>query len=194
MPPWPWPALGGLCARPPVTTRRRAHRRSRRRQPRTFRPRHVPSCTATMPSRRSEPVYAATPPIYTPLPRGETAADWRGEFRKALHKCNDSHGFRNKPRLHELQEARLQEDYDRWLKWREKFGVNMLLFRSSSSRGIIFNALKVSLLIRVRSSLRSRPRRNSPGKRSPRTRRARSSTRSWPGSARATRPTRSWRQ
>ena len=52
-------------------------------------------------------MYAARPPRYTPLLRGETAADWRGEFRKALHKCNDSHGFRNKPRLHELQEARL---------------------------------------------------------------------------------------
>ena len=90
-------------------------------------------------------MYAATPPIYTPLPRGETAADWRGEFRKALRKHNDSYGFRTKPRLRELQEARLQEDYDRWLKWREKFGVNMLLFRSSSSRGIIFKALQVSL-------------------------------------------------
>ena len=123
-------------------------------------------------------MYAATPPIYTPLPRGETAADWRGEFRKALHKCNDSHGFRNKPRLHELQEARLQEDYDRWLKWREKFGVNMLLFRSSSSRGIIFEALKVSLLIRVRSSLCSCPRRSTARRRSPQTWRARSSTRS----------------
>ena len=123
-------------------------------------------------------MYAATPPIYTPLPRGETAADWRGEFRKALHKCNDSHGFRNKPRLHELQEARLQEDYDRWLKWREKFGVNMLLFRSSSSRGIIFKALQVSVLIRVRSSLCSRPRRSTARRRSPRTRWTRSSTRS----------------
>ena len=123
-------------------------------------------------------MYAVTPPIYTPLPRGETAADWRGEFRKVLRKHNDSYGFRTKPRLNELQEARLQEDYDRWLKWREKFGVNMLLFRSSSSRSIIFNALKVSLLIRVRSSLRSRPRRSTAGKRSPRTRRARSSTKS----------------
>ena len=130
-----------------------------------------------MPSRRSEPVYAATPPIYTPLPRGETAADWRGEFRKALHKCNDRYIF-NKPRAIELQEARLQEDYDRWLKWREKFGVDMLLIRSSSSRGIIFKALQVSVLIRVRSSLRSRPRRSTAGRRSPRTRRARSSTRS----------------
>ena len=123
-------------------------------------------------------MYAATPPIYTPLLRGETAADWRGEFRKVLRKHNDSYGFRTKPRLNELQEARLQEDYDRWLKWREKFGVNMLLFRSSSSRSIIFNALKVSLLIRVRSSLRSRPRRSTAGRRSPRTRRARSSARS----------------
>ena len=79
-------------------------------------------------------MYAATPPIYTPLLRGETAADWRGEFRKVLRKHNDSYGFRTKPRLNELQEARLQEDYDRWLKWREKFGVNMLLIRSSSSR------------------------------------------------------------
>ena len=123
-------------------------------------------------------MYAAKPALYTPLLRGETAADWRGEFRKVLRKHNDSYGFRTKPRLNELQEARLQEDYDRWLKWREKFGVNMLLFRSSSSRSIIFNALKVSLLIRVRSSLRSRPRRSTAGKRSPRTRRARSSTRS----------------
>ena len=123
-------------------------------------------------------MYAATPPIYTPLLRGETAADWRGEFRKVLRKCNDKYNFRNKPRLHELQEARLQEDYDRWLKWREKFGVNMLLIRSSSSRSIIFNAMKVSLLIRVRSSLRSRPRRSTAGRRSPRTRRARSSARS----------------
>ena len=121
-------------------------------------------------------MYAARPARYTPLPRGETAADWRGEFRKALRKCNDSHGFRNKPRLHELQEARLQEDYDRWLKWREKFGVNMLLFRSSSSRGIIFNALQVSVLIRVRSSYSPVafyvrfPRRSSARKRAPPTR------------------------
>ena len=130
-----------------------------------------------MPSLRSEPVYAARPPRYTPLLRGESAADWRETFRKAWRKCNDKYVF-NKPRAIELQEARLQEDYDRWLKWREKFGVNMLLFRSSSSRGIIFNALKVSVLIRVRSSLRSRPRRSTAGRRSPRTRRARSSTRS----------------
>ena len=122
-------------------------------------------------------MYAARPAIYTPLLRGETAADWRGEFRKAWRKCNDKYVF-NKPRAIELHEARLQEDYDRWLKWREKFGVNMLLFRSSSSRGIIFNALKVSLLIRVRSSLRSCPRRSTAKKRSPRTRSARSSTRS----------------
>ena len=97
-----------------------------------------------MPSLRSEPVYAARPAIYTPLLRGETAADWRGTFRKEWRKCNGKYVF-NKPRAIELQEARLQEDYDRWLKWREKFGVNMLLFRSSSSRGIIFKALQVSL-------------------------------------------------
>ena len=123
-------------------------------------------------------MYAATPPIYTPLPRGETAADWRDTFRKDLRKYRAKFVSCNRTRLIEIQEARIQEDYDRWLKCREKFGVNMLLFRSSSSRGIIFNALKVSLLIRVRSSLRSRPRRSTAGRRSPRTRRARSSTRS----------------
>ena len=123
-------------------------------------------------------MYAARPARYTPLPRGETAADWRNTFRKDLRKYNDKCVPCNKPHLIEIQEARIQEDYGRWLKWREKFGVNMLLFRSSSSRGIIFNALKVSLLIRVRSSLRSRPRRSTAGRRSPRTRRARSSTRS----------------
>ena len=130
-------------------------------------------------------MYAARPPRYTPLLRGETAADWREIFRKEWRKCNYKYVF-NKPRAIELHEARLQEDYDRWLKWREKFGVNMLLFRSSSSRGIIFKALQVSALIRVRSSLlvefrstmRARPRRSTARRRSPRTRRARSSTRS----------------
>ena len=103
-----------------------------------------------MPSLRSEPVYAARPARYTPLLRGETAADWRDTFRKEWYKCNDKYEFRcNKTRLIELQEATLQEDYDNWLKWREKFGVGMLLNDTSSNRHIIFTALQVSALIRV---------------------------------------------
>ena len=132
-------------------------------------------------------MYAARPARYTPLPRGETAADWRDTFRKQLRKYNDKFVSCNKTRLIEIQEARLQEDYDRWLKCREKFGVDMLLIRSSSSRSIIFKALQVSVLIRVRSSVlsakfrsptRAHPRRGSPRRRSPRTRGSKRSTRS----------------
>ena len=91
---------------------------------------------------------------YTPLLRGETAADWREIFRKSWSKCNDKYVF-NKPRAIELHEARLQEDYEMWLEWREKFGVNKLLMDTSSNRHIIFTALQVSALIRVRSSVHS---------------------------------------
>ena len=131
-------------------------------------------------------MYAARPARYTPLLRGETAADWREIFRKSWSKCNDKYVF-NKPRAIELHEARLQEDYDNWLKWREKFGVGMLLNDTSSNRHIIFTALQVSVFIRVRSSvlsakfrspMRARPRRGSPRRRSPRTRGSKSSTRS----------------
>ena len=123
-------------------------------------------------------MYAARPARYTPLPRGETAADWRDTFRKDLRKYRAKFVSCNRTRLIEIQEARIQEDYDNWLRAREKFGVDMLLIRSSSSRGIIFKALQVSVLIRVRSSLCSRPRRSTARRRSPRTRWTRSSTRS----------------
>ena len=135
-------------------------------------------------------MYAARPARYTPLLRGETAADWREIFRKEWGKCNDKYVF-NKPRAIELHEARLQEDYEMWLEWREKFGVNKLLMDTSSNRHIIFTALQVSPLIRVRSSLlsgrvlcsfrstmRARPRRSTARRRFPRTRGGRSSTRS----------------
>ena len=93
-------------------------------------------------------MYAATPPIYTPLLRGETAADWRETYRKALQKINDKYGFCKQEYLIDGSTF-LQEDYDNWLKWREKFGVGMLLNDTSSSRSIIFTALQVSALIRV---------------------------------------------
>ena len=89
-------------------------------------------------------MYAARPARYTPLLRGETAADWREIFRKSWSKCNDKYVF-NKPRAIELHEARLQEDYEMWLEWREKFGVNVLLMDTSQNRHIIFTALQVSL-------------------------------------------------
>ena len=146
-------------------------------------------------------MYAAKPALYTPLLRGETAADWRDTFRKDWRKCNDKYVF-NKPRAIEILQARIQEDYENWLEWREKEGVYELLNDTNQNRHIIFTALQVSVLIRVRSSVLSakfrspthaHPRRGSPRRRSPRTRRARSSARSTTGSARAARPTMSWR-
>ena len=135
-------------------------------------------------------MYAAKPALYTPLLRGETAADWRETYRKALQKINDKYGFCKQEYLIDGSTF-LQEDYDNWLKWREKFGVGMLLNDTSSNRHIIFTALQVSVLIRVRSSLlsgrvlcsfrstmRARPRRSTARRRSPRTRGGRSSTRS----------------
>ena len=186
MPPWPAGASATLRAAAGDEAASRTSPQPAGGSPAPFRPRHVPSCTATMPSLRSEPVYAARPTRYTPLLRGETAADWRGTFRKEWRKCNGKYVF-NKPRAIELHEARLQEDYDIWLEWREKFGVGMLLNDTSSNRHIIFTALQVSVLIRVRSSVLSarfpspthaHPRRGSPRRRSPRTRGSKSSTRS----------------
>ena len=146
-------------------------------------------------------MYAATPPIYTPLLRGETAADWRETYRKELRKLNDKYGFCKRAYLIDGSTT-LQEDYDTWLEWREKEGVYELLNDTNQNRHVIFTALQVSVLIRVRSSVLSakfrspthaHPRRGSPRRRSPRTRRARSSARSTTGSARAARPTTSWR-
>ena len=93
-------------------------------------------------------MYAARPALYTPLLRGETAADWRETYRKELQKINNKYGFCKQEYLIDGSTF-LQEDYDRWLEWREKFGVNKLLMDTSSNRHIIFTALQVSALIRV---------------------------------------------
>ena len=130
-------------------------------------------------------MYAATPPIYTPLLRGETAADWRETYRKELRKLNDRYGFCKQKYLIDGSTF-LQEDYDEWLKWREKEGVYELLNDTNQNRHIIFTALQVSVLIRVwssllgdfRSTMRARPRRSTARRRSPQTRGSKRSTRS----------------
>ena len=127
-------------------------------------------------------MYAAKPALYTPLLRGETAADWRETYRKELQKINNKFGFSRHEYLIDGNTF-LQEDYDSWIEWREKFGVDMLLIRSSSSRHIIFTALQVSLFASGRlyspiAYLCSCPRRGSARRRSPRTRGTRSSRRS----------------
>ena len=152
---------------------------------------------------RSEPVYAARPSRFT-LPRGETAADWRGKFRELRRKPRDSSLtalLRSEvgdneascimARLDEIEERQLQKDFANWLEgWEESGGV-IMQDDINTTREVIFTALQVSPLIRARSSLlsgrvlcsfrstmRARPRRSTARRRSPRTRRTRSSTRS----------------
>ena len=143
-------------------------------------------------------MYAARPARYTPLPRGETAADWRGKFREYLRKSKDSslaalrsdvgdnEASRIMARLNELDEGKLQERFANWLEGWEECGTVTVQCKTNTTREIIFTALQVSPLIRVRSSLlvefrstmRARPRRGTARMRSPRTRGTRSSTRS----------------
>ena len=155
---------------------------------------------------RSEPVYAARPARFT-LPRGETAADWRGKFRELRCKSKDSslaalrselesevgdkEASRIVTRLNELEERQLQKAFANWLEGWEESGTVTVQCKTNTTREVIFTALQVSPLIRARSSLlsgrvlcsfrstmRARPRRSTARRRSPRTRRTRSSTRS----------------
>ena len=115
---------------------------------------------------RSEPVYAARPARFT-LPRGETAADWRGKFREYLRKSKDSslaalrsdvgdnEASRIMARLNELDEGKLQERFANWLEGWEECGTVTVQCKTNTTREIIFTALQVSPLIRVRSSLLS---------------------------------------
>ena len=137
---------------------------------------------------RSEPVYAARPSRFT-LPRGETAADWRGKFRELRRKPRDSSLtalLRSEvgdneascimARLDEIEERQLQKDFANWLEgWEESGGV-IMQDDINTTREVIFTALQVSPLIRVRSSYSPVafyvrfPRRSSARKRAPPTR------------------------
>ena len=119
---------------------------------------------------RSEPVYAARPARFT-LPRGETAADWRGTFRELRRKSKDSslaalrselesevgdkEASRIVTRLNELEERQLQENFANWLEACEECGTVTLQDDVNTTRDVIFTALGVSPFIRVRSSLLS---------------------------------------
>ena len=112
-------------------------------------------------------MYAARPARYTPLPRGETAADWRGKFREYLRKSKesslaalrsdvgDNEASRIMARLNELDEGKLQERFANWLEGWEECGTVTVQCKTNTTREIIFTALQVSPLIRIRSSLLS---------------------------------------
>ena len=140
---------------------------------------------------RSEPVYAARPARFT-LPRGETAADWRGTFRELRRKSKESslaalrselesevgdkEASRIVTRLNELEERQLQENFANWLEGWKECGTVTVQCKTNTTREVIFTALQVSPLIRVRSSYPPVafyvrfPRRSSARKRAPPTR------------------------
>ena len=140
---------------------------------------------------RSEPVYAARPARFT-LPRGETAADWRGTFRELRRKSKDSslaalrselesevgdkEASRIVTRLNELEERQLQKNFANWLEGWEECGTVTVQCKTNTTREVIFTALQVSPLIRVRLSYPPVafyvrfPRRSSARKRAPPTR------------------------